>query len=190
MIVAFLRHAATAWNEAGRMQGRADPPLSPAGRAALVGRRLPVELRDARGYASPARRARQTAATIGMTDAATVDALVEMDWGAWEGFTLADLRRDPDFMAAEARGLDFQPPGGESPRAVRRRVGDWLAQLRGEAPVVAVTHKGVIRAALCLAYGWDMMGKPPVKLDWSCLHLFAVDGAAVRPHRMNLALAP
>jgi len=190
MIVALLRHASTAWNEAGRMQGRADPPLSATGRASLAGRRLPLALDGARWVASPARRAQQTAAMIGMPDAPVVDALVEMDWGAWEGRTLADLRCDPDFVAAEARGLDFQPPGGESPRAVMQRAHGWLMHLRGEAPVVAVTHKGVIRAVLCLAYDWDMLGKPPVKLDWSRLHLFAVDGAAVRPHRMNLALAP
>lgn len=188
MIVALLRHAATAWNEAGRMQGRADPPLSPAGRAALAGRCLPAELDGAQWYVSPARRAQQTAALLGAAAVETVDALVEMDWGAWEGETLAALRRDPGFAAHEALGLDFQPPGGESPRAVQRRIAAWLAGLAGAAPVVAVTHKGVIRAVLGLAYGWDMTGKPPAKLDWSCLHLFDV-ADSVRPRQMNLPLA-
>jgi broad specificity phosphatase PhoE len=31
--------------------------------------------------------------------------------------------------------------------------------------VVAVCHKGVIRAALVLATGWDMQSKPPVRLS-------------------------
>jgi len=39
---------------------------------------------------------------------------------------------------------------------------------------LAVTHKGVIRAAMALATGWDFIGKPPVKLDWQSLHVFEV----------------
>jgi broad specificity phosphatase PhoE len=189
MIVALLRHAATAWNAAGRMQGRADPPLSPGGRAMLAGKRLPAELECVRWVASPARRARQTAALLGAEHIEVVDALVEMDWGAWEGDTLAALRRDPDFVANEARGLDFQPPGGESPRAVMRRVADWVDGLAEGPPVVAITHKGVIRAMLCLATGWTMLDKAPARLDWSCLHLFDVaHGRGIGVARLNQAL--
>jgi probable phosphoglycerate mutase len=87
-----------------------------------------------------------------------------MDWGAWEGRTLADLRAEaPAAMAAnEARGLDFRPQGGESPREVRARLEPLLAEFQGD--VICVTHKGVIRAALSLATGWDMTSKPPVRL--------------------------
>jgi broad specificity phosphatase PhoE len=189
MIVALLRHAATAWNAAGRMQGRADPPLSPEGHAMLAGKRLPPELERPRWVAGPARRARQTAALLGAEDVQVVDALVEMDWGAWEGETLAALRRDPAFVANESHGLDFQPPGGESPRAVMQRVGTWLAGLAEGPPIVAVTHKGVIRAVLCLATGWTMLGKPPARLDWSSLHLFEVARGSVRVARLNQVLA-
>jgi probable phosphoglycerate mutase len=31
-------------------------------------------------------------------------------------------------------------------------------------PVVAVCHKGVMRAALVLATGWDMRGRAPLRL--------------------------
>jgi len=189
MMIAFLRHGATAWNAAGRMQGRADPPLSPNGRAALQGMRLPAALALARWVSSPARRARETADLLGADAVEVADALVEMDWGAWEGETLATLRRDPDFAENEARGLDFQPPGGESPRAVLRRVAAWTATLTGDRPVVAVTHKGVIRAVLCLATGWDMLGKPPAKLDWRCLQMFEASAGAVRIARLNLPMA-
>ena len=41
--------------------------------------------------------------------------------------------------------------------------------------MVAVTHKGVLRAVLAAATGWDMMGKPPVRLQSGALHRFAVD---------------
>ena len=45
------------------------------------------------------------------------------------GLTLADLRASvgQQFLDAERRGLDFHPPGGESPRMVMMRLGDWIA---------------------------------------------------------------
>jgi probable phosphoglycerate mutase len=45
------------------------------------------------------------------------------------------------------------------------RLQTLLAELAGDAlPVLAVCHKGVIRAALVLSTGWDMASKPPVRL--------------------------
>jgi probable phosphoglycerate mutase len=105
----------------------------------------------------------------------TDDRLIEMDWGDWEGETLADLRaRGGEAMAAnEARGLDFRPPGGESPAEVQSRVLGWLADVAAaERDVAAVTHKGVIRVVMAKALGWDMRGKPPVRLDWTRAHVF------------------
>lgn len=178
--LALLRHGPTEWNAARRLQGRADLPLSAAARAALARRRPPAELAGFRWLASPLLRARETARLLGVT-AASEPALIEMDYGAWEGRSLAELRaEDPAGVAAnEARGLDLRPSGGESPREVQARLARLAGRLlaaRGD--VAAVTHKGVIRAALALATGWDMTGKPPVRLDWAAAHLFllAADG--------------
>ena len=41
--------------------------------------------------------------------------------------------------------------------------------------MVAITHKGVIKATLGLACGWNLTGKSPVRLDWSCVHRFRFD---------------
>ena len=55
----------------------------------------------------------------------------------------------------------------------------------------AVSHKGVIRAALALATGWDMTGKPPVRLDWGAAHLFLLDGSGHWAlERANIPLEP
>ena len=88
VIVAFLRHGRTAWNDAGRMQGRADVPLSEAGRTQVRRWRLPASLAGAQFVASPLARARETAALLGAQPVAVDDALIEMDWGEWEGETL------------------------------------------------------------------------------------------------------
>jgi probable phosphoglycerate mutase len=129
-------------------------------------------------HSSPLRRAVETAQILSGAPPREEPALIEMDWGDWEGYGLDELRlRFGDaFARNEAAGLDFRPPGGESPRDVRDRIVRWLGEVatRG-APVVAVTHKGVLRAVLAAATGWDMMGKPPVRLQNGTLHRFAVD---------------
>ena len=173
--VVMVRHAATAWNEAGRIQGRTDVPLAERGREALTGRRLPARFESYRVHSSPLARAVETAALLGLGAPVLDRRLMEMDWGEWEGKTRASVAAVDACAVArsEARGPDFRPPGGESPREVQARILDWarsVARLRHD--VVAVTHKGVVKATLGLACGWDLTGKSPVRLDWSCLHRF------------------
>lgn len=187
--IAFLRHGPTAWSVIGRLQGRADLPLSPEGRAGLAGRRPPPPFDACRCLTSPLRRARETAALIGRADAAVEPAVIEMDWGTYEGRTVAELRADPalGFAANEARGLDLAPPGGESPRMVQARLLRWLASLADERHLV-ISHKGVIRALAAMATDWPMQGKPPVRFDWRCLQVFAWEGGRLRLSRVNLPL--
>lgn len=163
----LIRHGATAWNAAGRMQGRADIGLSAVGRAEVARWRLPPDWHEARWLVSPLRRARETATLLGAPAALIEPRLIEMDWGAWEGLSAADLRGAAAgrLEAEEARGLDLRPPGGESPREVAARLTGLAAELATDpTPVVAVCHKGVIRAALALATGWDMRSRPPLWL--------------------------
>jgi probable phosphoglycerate mutase len=179
--LAMIRHAPTAWNEAGRVQGHADEPLSAGGRSAAAGWRLPAELGAMAWQSSPLARARETARLVGARDCITEPRLIEMDWGAWEGRRLAELRAElgAAMTENEARGLDFRPAGGESPRDVQARLAPWLAEAaRAGRPVAAVSHKGVIRALYARAAGWDMTGDPPARLEWNCAHLFtlAADG--------------
>jgi probable phosphoglycerate mutase len=130
---------------------------------------------------SPLARCVETAALLGAPQAPREPRLIEMDWGRWQGERLADLRASlgAAMRENEERGLDFRPEGGESPREVLARVRGWLAETAAAAtPTLAVTHRGVIRAVLAAATGWDMRGKPPAKLDWHAFHLFrlAADG--------------
>jgi len=136
----------------------------------------------------------ETARALGRTDAVPASPLVEMDWGAFEGRTLAELRAaDPRGMAAlESRGLDFRPPGGESPREVAARLAGFLAELaeRGGDHLL-VTHKGVLRAALFLATGWELRGRPPLRPGRSTALLLELDrsGRVAEPRLWNLLAA-
>ena len=191
-LVALIRHGPTAWNEAGRIQGRTDIPLSEAGGAVVRQWRLPPQLENFAWTTSPLARARQTAALLDATTHTVEPALTEMHWGRWEGRTLAGLRRrhGAAFTANEARGLDFRPPGGESPRDVQERVRRWLAAVAADGrSVTAVTHKGVIRAIYALASDWPMIGKAPHRLLDGHAHVFALASeGGPRVQRMNIPL--
>lgn len=171
----ILRHALTAWNQEGRMQGRIDQPLCDAGRAQAARWRLPPGSGELRWLASPLTRARDTARLLGL-DPAPDPRLVEMSWGAWEGQRMAELRESGVVTAdAEARGLDFRAPGGESPRDVQERLKPLLRAIAAEGrPTGAVAHNGVIRALYALAAGWDMRSAPRERLRDSCAHRFAL----------------
>jgi 2,3-bisphosphoglycerate-dependent phosphoglycerate mutase len=182
LTLSFVRHASTQWNEQGRMQGRRDIPLCASGRDDLARWRLPEAFGEpAEWVSSPLCRAVETAKRLGAVAPRIEPALTEMDWGAWEGYRLTELRErfGSAFTQNEQRGLDFRPPGGESPRDVVRRVTHWLeaATQRGR-PAVVVTHNGVLRALLAAATGWDMTDKPPVKLRPATLHRFALTRGA------------
>lgn len=185
-LVALLRHADTAWSAEGRIQGRSDQPLSDAGRAAMRKIRLPAECRGMRVVTSPLARCVETAALLGEPHAPREPRIAEMSWGAWEGRRLDELRAElgAAMRENEARGLDFRPEGGETPREVLARVGEWLRKI--SEPTLAITHRGVIRAMLAAATGWDMLGKPPAKLDWSAFHLFRVERGLPSVVRLNL----
>ena len=179
--VALLRHADTAWSREGRIQGRSDQVLL---ENSVVN--LPQACRGMRIVTSPLKRCVQTAALLGAPEAPREPRLVEMDWGEWEGQTIAALRErlGEQMRENEARGLDFRPPHGESPREVLLRVRTWLREVA--TPTLAVTHRGVIRAVLAQATGWDMRGKPPYKLDWSAAHIFLVHDGKPSVERLNV----
>lgn len=168
MRICLIRHGTTAWNAAGRIQGRRDIPLSDAGRAQVRSWRVPEGFAGARCLSSPLRRATETAAILGFGSPAQDARLVEMDWGEFEGRTLAELREilGPAMRELEDAGLDFRPPGGESPREVADRLREVLGSVAADGKdAVIVTHKGILRASLVLACGWQMLGKPPLRYE-------------------------
>jgi probable phosphoglycerate mutase len=154
--ILFLRHGETDWNVAGRLQGQRDIPLNDRGRRQAFenGRRMAQLIPGVARFefvCSPLERARNTmeiareAMGLVPSDYVLDERLREITFGAWEGFTLDELRRrDPE--AVEARERDkwnFEPPEGESYAELSQRVGAWLASLSG--PVMAVSHGGVAR---------------------------------------------
>lgn len=188
--LALLRHGPTAWTREHRLQGRTDLSLDAEGYARVRGWALPPELKALHWLTSPLKRCTETAALLGL-EPAVEPRLVEMDWGRWEGRTIAELRSEQGALRnQEARGLDLEPPGGESPRAVQRRLAPLLAEIAAAGtPTGAIAHKGVIRAILALATGWDMTEPEPAKLAWDAVHVFRLDrDGAPRVQHLNQSL--
>ena len=175
MKLALLRHGVTDWNLEKRVQGRIDKPLSELGRQQLQRLSVPPEICAYRWFCSPLRRAIQTAELLNLNAVEIEAALIEMSWGDWEGEILKPLRKrlGDEMRINESRGLDFCPPGGESPRQVQARLQTWLRKIASsEQDTAAVVHKGIIRCIYALAFDWDMCGESPVDFAWDALHLF------------------
>lgn len=150
--ILLVRHASTAWT-GRRWCGRADPPLNAAGRreAAELATVLATELSTSTVLrSSPARRARSTAAAVAAAGL-RVDIdhdLVEVDMGAADGLTWAEIeRRHPDVAAAILAGDPVDWPGGESHIALATRVARAASRITAiarERPVVIVSHGWVL----------------------------------------------
>ena len=155
----LIRHGLTQGNLEGRYIGTTDLPLCPQGRAQLEallaqGEYPPVD----RVYVSPLLRARQTAQLL-FPDRQLVEepGLRELDFGAFEGRTGAELEGSPDF-ARWISSPQAAPPGGESAAQLMARVTDAVAHIFAQmmreqvTSVAAVTHGGII-ANLLAAMG-------------------------------------
>jgi broad specificity phosphatase PhoE len=100
-------------------------------------------------WTSPALRARETAAALGLA-AETDDRLRDCDFGRWTGLRFPQvLMREPRKLVTWIKDPSSAPHGGESIPQVIERVSAWIAERgRNQGHIVAVTHAAVIRAAI------------------------------------------
>ena len=156
--VHLFRHGQTAMNVENRFRGLLDVPLSEIGRAeawdaarSLVGSGITAV------YSSPLERAREVARAIasatGIQAPTSLDGLINLDYGRWEGLTREECAvADPEEWLTYARDPELATcPGGEGLAHAADRV---LAALRtiGEShrgeTVAAVSHGVMLRLAV------------------------------------------
>tara|TARA_R110002049_G_scaffold10068_6_gene49980 strand:- start:126 stop:710 length:585 start_codon:yes stop_codon:yes gene_type:complete len=174
--LALLRHGHTAWNRARRIQGRTDIPLDATAVAELGAQRLPPPWDTSALWSSPLSRAVETAELVGRRAPRTHPALIEMNWGDWEGCVAQELRDDPthDHRDIETWGWHYTPPNGESPAALRARLAPWAQDLTEDT--VAVCHIGVMRVLMAHATGWNFEGTAPFVVKRNRLFVIEIDG--------------
>jgi ribonuclease H / adenosylcobalamin/alpha-ribazole phosphatase len=161
----LVRHGSTELTVQRRYSGRGDVPLAEVGReqaagaaervARLTGGEVTAVL------SSPLARCTETAAIIAKAlgdPAVTTDPdLIECDFGDWEGRTFAEIKeRWPRELDAWLASTAVAPPGGESIRAIGRRVNRLAGRVRDGYPggtVVLVSHVTPINLLLRDALG-------------------------------------
>ena len=191
----FLRHGETAWNAEGRLCGRTDIALSPAGRqqARALARGLKALSFEAL-YTSPLDRALETARLIGRDlGLAPVpdERLVELNYGDWEGKTIAEIQRtDPaTYRAWVANPAAVAPPKGETGEELVRRVAPFLDQIvsgRTRGNVVVVCHKTVCRLVVCHILGLPLSEyRRRLAMDNAALNIIQAREHGWRLVRMN-----
>lgn len=144
----LVRHASTDAVRAAAFG--ADEPLDASGAAAA---RLLALPRADEVLVSPARRAAETAQHARLPVTAVEPALAECDFGRWAGLSLSEVAdREPEAVKAWMTDPAAAPHGGESLLAVLARVRGWLeAQAARSGTAVAITHAGVVKAAVVAA---------------------------------------
>ena len=156
----LLRHGQTPMSAAKQYSGHANPELSELGqKQALAAAQALAETHIDAVVCSPLRRCQQTAAAVVKgrdLQVETVDKLIEVDFGRWEGKTFAEAEAaDPELHARWLKDTSVACPGGESLRAVHRRVSAARRELEERfagKTVLVVSHvnpiKSFIRQAL------------------------------------------
>jgi broad specificity phosphatase PhoE len=163
-----VRHGETEWTRSGRHTGRTDIPLTDRGREEA--RALAAEL-AARPFVlvltSPLVRAAETCRLAGLGEQARErDELMEWNYGAYEGRTTVDIRKEHPGWTLWDDGV----PEGETPAQVAARIDRVIADVRSAAGDTAVfAHGHVLRV---LAARW-------VGLEPAAGRFFALDPATI-----------
>jgi broad specificity phosphatase PhoE len=166
--VVLVRHGETEWSRDGKHTGRTDVPLTARGRqqAKAVGEAL-RRREFALVLTSPLSRALETCRLAGFGDrAVSREELMEWDYGAYEGRTTAEIRRERQGWTLWRDGV----PHGETIEEVAARIDRVIAELRvvdGDSLLFA--HGHVLRV---LAARW-------LGLEPHAGALFALDPASV-----------
>jgi probable phosphoglycerate mutase len=142
-------------------------------------------------YASPLQRAQETAAIVAERlglDIATRADLDEVDFGDWTGSTFAAIRETAHFPAWANRRSLAMIPGGESMRAVQRRIVETLIELHAihpDATLVLVSHGDPIRSGLAFALGMPLDYLTRIEVATGSISTIRIDATGIRVTGLN-----
>ncbi|EKX68398.1 histidine phosphatase family protein [Streptomyces ipomoeae] len=167
--ILLARHGQTEWSRLGKHTGRTDIPLLEEGRrgAKLLGERLhraPLDgLPGVEVRTSPLSRARETCELAGFGDRATPwDTLMEVDYGAYEGLTPADIHAIRPGWLMWRDGV----PEGETLQQLTARADEVVAWARStDRDVLVFAHGHILRAIAARWLDLDIAFAAKVRLN-------------------------
>ena len=156
--ILLIRHGHVEGIEPRRFRGRAGVPLTALGlaQAQAVARRVAAGWQPIKVYTSPLERAVLTGAAIAEAcgvGTEVLEALIDIDYGAWQGKTEAEVAASEPMLYAAWHDMPqlVRFPGGESLQDLVARVADALRDTLARHPddtAVLVAHDSVNRALL------------------------------------------
>jgi broad specificity phosphatase PhoE len=147
--------------------------------------------RPAAIQSSPQRRAQQSASILAWHFGLPVEIATdvdEIDYGQWTSRAFAELEGDAKWHRWNARRSASRPPGGESMRALQRRMVRHLEEVRrveADGSIIIVSHAEPIRAALLYYSRIPLDNFLSVKVDPASVSTLAVDESGIRISRIN-----
>ena len=195
----LLRHGPTEWTAARRLQGRSDIPLSAGGRGLVATWQLPDRAVQCEWVSSPLARATETAEILRrryqpggrFADRAPAGGNEFRRMGGTDPRPSCGRSMARRWRNGRAGDSIFGRPAARARAMSRTACGPgWRNMAAGNEDVLAITHKGVMRALYALASGWDMRGKPPHRLADNAVHEFELDRAGLRIGSIEHSAAP
>ncbi|MET9414835.1 histidine phosphatase family protein [Streptomyces klenkii] len=187
--ILLARHGQTAWSLSGKHTGRTDIPLLDEGRrgAKLLGERLHRApwngLPDTEVRTSPLLRAHETCELAGFGDRATTwDALMEWDYGAYEGMTPAEIKAQRPGWLIWRDGV----PEGETLAEVSARADEVVEWARSaDRDVLVFAHGHILRTIAARWLGEDIFFGSRIRLDPTSLSILGWAYGAPALERWN-----
>lgn len=146
----LIRHGETEWSKNGNHTGLTDIPLTENGvkQAEAMARRL-YGISFSKIYSSPLQRAKVTCEQTGLLPKAEItDALLEWNYGEYEGITSAEIHKKNPGWNVFTHGA----PGGESVKQVTQRAQAFINELNTLEGKIALFSSGHFLRAFAAVY--------------------------------------
>jgi len=164
--VYLIRHGETIWNKAGRFQGCTDIDLSEDGIKQANYLKEALKNKFDVIYASPLRRAYDTAVILGESNGGLLpiieEDIKEINFGKWEGLTFQEIKETypEEFNAWRSDEVNGNLMGGDlTLKKVSIRATEAIRRLVVEnegKKIAIVAHGGIIKAGLIGLFDWKI----------------------------------
>lgn len=193
-VLYLVRHGETDWNRESRCQGYMDTELNSEGilQAQAAARRLEGENIDII-YSSALKRAYATAQTINQHLSVNLiknESLNEINFGEWEGLTLEEMKKRPDYNYDQWRLTPHLAtfPGEKSLKNVQNRaikfVNEIIEKHNGEN-ILIVSHGGVLKLIILGVLGISLEAYNKFFIGNASLSIVVVDNERTYIRTLN-----